>query len=82
MLSFFTRATLALIIAGPASGQAITPSNRFASEIPKTEAVALSGIVEDDPANAPAARKGGSESPAYTLYSAALPIPPVAQVKQ
>jgi bilirubin oxidase len=82
MVSFFTRAALAFIVAGPALGQTVTPSNRFASEVPKTEAVALSKIVEDDGANAPAARKGGSESPAYTLYSAALPIPPVAQVKQ
>jgi bilirubin oxidase len=80
MLSLITQATLALNIAGLAFGQ-VTP-NRFASEIPQAETVALANIVEDDPASIPAARKGGSSSPAYTLYSAALPIPPVAQVKQ
>jgi hypothetical protein len=82
MLSFFTQATLAFLLAGSASAQSNVPSNRFAGEIPKAEALALSQIVEDDPAGAPAARKGGSQSPAYTLYSAALPIPPLAQVKQ
>jgi bilirubin oxidase len=82
MLSIVTQATLALFLAASASAQSNAPSNRFAGEIPKAEAVALSQIVEDDPAGAPAARKGGSESPAYTLYSAALPIPPLAQIKQ
>ncbi|OAL02734.1 hypothetical protein IQ06DRAFT_119700 [Phaeosphaeriaceae sp. SRC1lsM3a] len=82
MLSFFTQATLALLLSRPALAQNNPSSNRFASEVPQSETVALSNIVEDDPANLPAARKGGDESPAYTLYSAALPIPPVAQVKQ
>jgi bilirubin oxidase len=80
MLWFLTQATLALIVTSPAFTQGT--SNRFASEIPQAEAVALSQIVEDEVVGAPAARKGGSNSPAYTLYSAALPIPPVAQVKQ
>jgi bilirubin oxidase len=82
MVSFITQAMVALIIAGPALAQVKAPPNRFASEIPKAEAVALSQIVEDEVVGAPAARKGGSDSPAYTLYSAALPIPPVAHVKQ
>lgn len=82
MLSFFTQATLALILAGPTISQVNDPADRFASEIPQAESVALSKIVEDDPADAPPARKGGDASPAYTLYSVALPIPPVAQVKQ
>jgi len=81
MLSFVTQASLALLLAVPILGQAAKP-NRFASEIPQTEAVALAGIVEDDSISLAAARKGGDESPAYTLYSMALPIPPVAQVKQ
>jgi hypothetical protein len=80
MLSFITQATLALSISGLAFAQ-VKPTDRFASEIPKSEAVALANIVEDSPTGA-AARKGGSASPAYTLYSVALPIPPVAQVKQ
>jgi bilirubin oxidase len=82
MLSIVTQATLALFLAAYASAQSNAAPNRFAGEIPKAEALALSQIVEDDPAGASAARKGGSESPAYTLYSAALPIPPLAQVKQ
>jgi hypothetical protein len=80
MLSFITQTTLALSISGLAFAQ-VKP-DRFASEIPKSEAVALANIVEDSPTGAPAARKGGKTSPAYTLYSVALPIPPVAQVKQ
>jgi bilirubin oxidase len=81
MLSLITQATLALNIVGLAFGQ-VKPTDRFASEIPQAETVALSKIVEDDSTSVPAARKGGNSSPAYTLYSAALPIPPVAQVKQ
>lgn len=64
------------------SQTAKVPLNRFASEIPAAEAKALAGILEDDPAGVPTTRKGGSTTPAYTLYSAALVIPPVAQVKQ
>jgi bilirubin oxidase len=75
------QATLALSYSGLAFAQ-VKPTNRFASEIPKSEAVALANIMEDSPTSAPAARKGGSASPAYTLYSVALPIPPVAQIKQ
>ncbi|KAH7386689.1 Cupredoxin [Phaeosphaeria sp. MPI-PUGE-AT-0046c] len=82
MLSFFTQATIALLISGSALAQNKPSSNRFVGEGPQSETVALSQIVEDDPAGLPAARKGGSESPAYTLYSTTLPIPPVAQVKQ
>jgi bilirubin oxidase len=82
MLSLVTKATLAFLLAVPTLGQVAKPPSRFASEIPKAEAVALAGIVEDDPNNLPAARKGDDESPAYTLYSVPLPIPPVAQVKQ
>jgi hypothetical protein len=80
MLSFITQASLALFLAHPILGQA---GNRFVSQIPKEEVVALSNIVEDDPNSLPAGRSGGDEeSPAYTLYSVTLPIPPVAQVKQ
>jgi len=83
MLSFITQAALTLALTGTVVAQGTTPANRFKSGIPQTEAVALTQIVEDDPANLPAARSGGDdESPAYTLYSATLPIPPVAQVKQ
>ncbi|KAF2031423.1 Cupredoxin [Setomelanomma holmii] len=83
MLSLITHAAFALSLAGLVLGQAAKPTpNRFASEIPQSEAVALAGIVEDDPASAPAFPQGGSSSAAYTLYSAALPIPPLAQVKQ
>lgn len=79
MLSFFTHA---LLLSGSALAQNKPAPDRFASEIPQSESVALSKIVEDDPASEPAARKGGNSSPAYTLYSAQLPIPPIAQVKQ
>lgn len=83
MLSFVTQASLALLLAVPIVGQAAKAPNRFASEIPKAEAVALAGIVEDDSNSLASARKGGDdESPAYKLYSVELPIPPVAQVKQ
>ena len=75
MLSFFTHA---LLLSGSALAQNKPAPDRFASEIPQSE----SKIVEDDPASEPAARKGGNSSPAYTLYSAQLPIPPIAQVKQ
>jgi hypothetical protein len=82
MLSFITQAALALSLAGPGLAQVRPAPDRFASQIPQSEAAALAGIVEDDPANVPAQRGGGDGSPAYTLYSVALPIPPVAQVKQ
>ncbi|KAH7074627.1 Cupredoxin [Paraphoma chrysanthemicola] len=81
MLSFFTQASL-LALAVPVLAQVKPAPSRFNSQVPQSEVAALAGIVEDDPANAPAQRKGGDESPAYTLYSVALPIPPVAQVKQ
>lgn len=44
---------------------------------PADEAAALASIVEDDPNDIPAARKG-DESPLYPLiYGRPLPIPPV-----
>lgn len=82
MFSFVIHAALAMLLAAPIVAQAAVPASRFSVEIPKAEAAILSQIVEDDPASVPAQRKGGSESPAYTLYSATLPIPPLAQVKQ
>lgn len=82
MVSFLTRATLALSLTTLCHAQAAkVPQDRFASQIPKQESAALAAIVEDQP-GAPAARQGDSSSPAYSLYSVALPIPPVAQVKQ
>lgn len=83
MLSLLTRATLALSLASSCVAQtAAKPgSDRFFSEIPKEEEAALAAIVEDSPTDDVALRKGG-ESPNYPLYSAALPIPPLAQVKQ
>lgn len=56
--------------------------DRFASENPESEKITLSQIVEDEPGNGTVVRKRSISSPAYTLYSAALPIPPIAQVKQ
>ena len=82
MLSFFTQATLALLLSGPTLAQNKPAPNTFASEVPQSESVALAKIVEDDPASVPAQRKGGDSSPAYTLYSQQLPIPPIAEVKQ
>lgn len=49
------------------------------TKIPAAEASAIAGIVEDDPDDDLQAKKTGS--PAYTLYSAALPIPDVATPK-
>jgi bilirubin oxidase len=80
MPSFFTQANLALILATPALTQGT--SNRFFSEIPQAEEVASTQIVEDEVVTAAALRNSGDKSPAYKLYSVALPIPPVAQVKQ
>jgi bilirubin oxidase len=80
MLTKLVRATLALSLAARCLGQ-----DRFVSEIPATEESALAGIVEDDPADEPQFRSSGDEddeSPAYTLYQKALPIPPVATPKQ
>lgn len=76
MLSNIARIVLALSVAARCLSQ------DAASEIPTSEQAALAAIVEDDP-DAPiaSARKGGNESPKYTLYSKALPIPPEAQVK-
>lgn len=83
MLSSLAHAALFLSLSAPVLGQiAAKPApDRFVSEIPQSEKTALAGIVEDAPDSA-AARKGGSGSPAYTLYSAPLAIPPQAQVKQ
>jgi bilirubin oxidase len=80
MLSFFTQANLALILATPALTQGT--SDRFFSEIPQAEEVALTQIVEDKVVTTPALRKGGDESPVYNLYSVALAILLVTQVKQ
>ncbi|KAK7184048.1 multicopper oxidase [Paraphaeosphaeria sporulosa] len=74
MLSKLVRATLALTLTSSCVVQA-----QFVTQIPAAEASAIAGIVEDDPANDPQFRKIGS--PAYTLYSAALPIPEVATPK-
>lgn len=83
MLSKLAHIALALSYATHCFAQtAKVPQDRFANQIPKTESLALAQIVEDDPASAPAARGGGSSTPSYTLYSVALPIPPLAQVKQ
>lgn len=83
MLSLPAKAAILLSFALPILGQSSPASNQFTSEIPQSEAAKLSQIVEDEPINTPAnARKGGADSPAYTLYSSQLPIPPVAQVKQ
>lgn len=49
------------------------------TSIPAAEASALAGIVEDDAADDPQFKK--ILSPAYTLYSAPLPIPEVATPK-
>jgi hypothetical protein len=75
MLSFFTQANLALILATLALTQGV--SDHFFSEILQAEEVALTQIVEDKVVIAATLRKGGDESPAYKLYSVALPIPPV-----
>lgn len=78
MLFNIANVALALTLATRCAGQ-----DRFVSEIPESETVALSQIVEDDPANDPQARKGGDQSPEYKpLYQKALPIPPVAVPKQ
>lgn len=83
MVSLLTRATLALSLTSLCRAQtAKVPQDRFASEIPKEEAAALAAIVEDEPPPPSAQRGGGSSTPNYSLYSVALPIPPVAQVKQ
>jgi hypothetical protein len=84
MLSLSVQAALLLSLAVPNFAQISPDPNRFKSEIPQAEAQKLTQIVEDQPDAVPggSARKGGNSSPAYTLYSAALPIPPVAQVKQ
>lgn len=88
MLNLLTRATLALTVATSCIAQTAEKptSDRFFSEIPKEEELALANIVEDvapDPdASKGVALKKDDGSPSYKLYSAALPIPPVAQVKQ
>lgn len=83
MLLLLTHAILAISLAAPCLAQTgKVPLNRFASDIPKEETLVLAGIVEDAAGGALAARQGGDSSPAYTLYSVALPIPPVAQVQQ
>ena len=77
MLSNLARRALALSLA-------LSPlvNAQFFTEIPAAEASALATIVEDDPASVPQAKGGSDESPAYTLYQKALPIPDVAVPKQ
>lgn len=87
MLSSLAHAALLLSLSSSVLGQAAPAAakpapDRFVSEIPQSEKIALAGIVEDAPDSGAAARKGGNGSPAYTLYSAPLAIPPQAQVKQ
>lgn len=49
-------------------------------DLPPKESAALASIVEDDFNDVPAARKGGDESPLYSLiFRQPLPIPPVKQ---
>lgn len=80
MLSLLIRATLALSVASTCFAQTTNTTDRFVSEIPPEEAQTLAEIVEDP---APVVvKRGNGGSPAYNLYSAALPIPPLAQVKQ
>jgi bilirubin oxidase len=74
MFSKLVRATVALTLTSSCIVQA-----QFATKVPAAEASALAGIVEDDPASFPKFKKAGS--PAYTLYSAALPIPAPATPK-
>lgn len=50
---------------------------QFTKNIPEDEAAALASIVEDEPGND--LQRRTPLSPAYTLYQAALPIPPVKQ---
>lgn len=76
MLSKLARATLALTFISSCTVQA-----QYTTEIPAAEASALAQIVEDDPADF-AQLQSGDGSPAYTLYSKALPIPEVATPKQ
>ncbi|KAJ4344687.1 uncharacterized protein N0V89_012431 [Didymosphaeria variabile] len=74
MLSKLARATVALTLTSSCLVQA-----QFATKVPAAEASAVAGIVEDDPADFPKFKKTGS--PAYTLYSEALPIPAPATPK-
>lgn len=81
MWSKLAQTVLTLSFATHCLSQNVTvPGDRFYSEIPQEEAAALAEIVEDP---APViVKRGSGTSPALTLYSTALPIPPVAQVKQ